>query len=139
MPTLKKDLETVTLLTEKVNLLCDQLGIKTTAGRNFVFNSLANALLMDQKQQDYGSRNISGFGTFGVVVRMNDKFERLKSLFNKGRRRRAVNESIIDTFRDISNYATIALMIETNQWRMDETSKDEIAKEEEQTVEEPPF
>jgi len=94
---------------------------------------------MDQKQQDYGPRNISGFGTFGVVVRMNDKFERLKSLFNKGRRRRAVNESIIDTFRDISNYATIALMIETNQWPMDETSKDEIAKGEKQTVEEPPF
>jgi hypothetical protein len=47
---------------------------------------------------------------------MNDKMERLKTLFNKGRRKRAINESIVDTFRDISNYAIIALMLELGRW-----------------------
>lgn len=95
--------------------LADQLGLKTSAGRIFLRIALENTLLMDGKQQDYGSKNISSFGTFGVVVRMNDKFERIKNLF-KTKRKRAVNESIRDTFRDVSNYANIALMLEAKEW-----------------------
>lgn len=95
--------------------LCKVLNIETLAGQIFLKIALENAILMDRKQKDYGSRNISGFGVFGVVVRMNDKFERVKNLFNK-HRKRAVNESIVDSFRDISNYAIIALMLESHQW-----------------------
>lgn len=91
------------------------LGLKTQAGKEFLKIALENAILMDKKQQDYGSKNISGFGVFGVVVRMNDKFERIKNLFGN-RRKRAVNESIRDSFRDISNYAIIALMLESGKW-----------------------
>ena len=47
---------------------------------------------------------------------MSDKMERLANLFNKGRRRKAVNESIIDTFRDIANYGVIAMMLEEGKW-----------------------
>lgn len=95
--------------------LCDQLGLQTAAGRIFLRIALENTLLMDGKQVDYGSKNISGFGTYGVVVRMSDKMERIKNLFGK-KRRRAVNESILDSFRDISNYANIAIMTETKSW-----------------------
>jgi hypothetical protein len=98
-----------------VNVIADSLGIKTSAGREFLQIALENALLMDRKQQDYGSKNISSFGVFGVVVRMNDKFERIKNLFNN-RRKRAVNESIRDSFRDVSNYAIIALILEMGKW-----------------------
>lgn len=98
-----------------VNQLADQLGLKTVAGKVFLRIALENTLLMDGKQCDYGSKNISSFGTYGVVVRMSDKFERIKNLFGK-KRRRAVNESILDSFRDISNYANIALMVERKEW-----------------------
>ena len=91
------------------------LDLKTTAAQEFLRFALQNLVIFDNKQQDYGSENISDFGTFGVVVRMNDKFRRLKTLFNK-RRKRPVNESIEDSFRDISNYAIIALMLEKNLW-----------------------
>lgn len=91
------------------------LKIQTHAGKLALLIALENVKLLDKKQLDYGSKNISGFGTFGVVVRMNDKFERIKNLF-KNKRRRAVNESIKDSFRDLSNYAIIAYMVETNQW-----------------------
>ena len=91
------------------------LHLKTVAAKEFLRFSLENVLLMDSKQSDYGSENISSYGTFGVVVRMNDKFMRIKNLFNH-RRKRAINESIRDTFRDISNYAIIALMLETHKW-----------------------
>ncbi len=99
----------------QVNVIADSLGLKTNEAREFLTIALENALLMDKKQQDYGSKNISSFGTFGVVVRMNDKFERIKNLFNN-KRKRAVNESIHDSFRDISNYAIIALMLEQGKW-----------------------
>jgi hypothetical protein len=112
MPTLKQDLETV----ETLAIWWADLPLKTKAAQEFLRLALANAILMDRKQQDYGPGNIAAFGTFGVTVRMNDKMERLKTLFNKGRRKRAINESIIDTFRDISNYAIIALMLELERW-----------------------
>lgn len=95
--------------------LCNEVGVKTMAGKIALQIALENVILLDRKQQDYGPKNVSGFGTFGVVVRMNDKFERIKHLFNN-RRRRAVNESILDSFRDISNYAIIAVMLEKKVW-----------------------
>lgn len=98
-----------------MDILCQDLGLRTATGRIFLRIALENTLLMDGKQVDYGSKNISGFGTYGVVVRMSDKMERIKNLFGK-KRRRAVNESILDSFRDISNYANIAIMTETKNW-----------------------
>jgi hypothetical protein len=92
------------------------LGLKTAVATNFLKLALENVVLFDNKQQDYGPRNMSAFGTFGVVVRMNDEFEMLKTLFGKKRRRRAINEAVLKAFRDISNLALIAYMIETKQW-----------------------
>lgn len=102
-------------LDSQFDVLCRQLNIETSAGKIFLRNALENVCLMDGKQKDYGSKNISSFGMFGVVVRMNDKFERVKNLFNS-KRKRAVNESIIDSFRDISNYAIIAKMLHDKEW-----------------------
>lgn len=99
----------------KLQSVVESLDLKTLAGKEFLSIALENTLLMDKKQLDYGSGNISGYGTFGVVVRMNDKFERIKNLFNN-RRKRAANESIMDSFRDISNYGIIAVMLETGKW-----------------------
>lgn len=105
--------------------VCHELGIQTLAGREALRIALENIKLLDCKQLDYGPRNISGFGVFGVVVRMNDKFERIKNLFNMGRRRRATNEAILDTFKDISNYAIIAEMLDTGKWPNEEPSPKE--------------
>jgi len=95
--------------------LAKKLGIETQAAKMFLAIALENCILMDNKQKDYGSANIRKGGTFGCVLRSSDKFERLFNLFNN-RRRKAVNESIIDSFRDISNYMNIAIMLEKGQW-----------------------
>lgn len=99
----------------KFDKLCIELNIQTSAGKIFLRHALENSCLMDGKQQDYGSKNISSFGMFGVVVRMSDKFERIKNLFNQ-KRKRSVNESIVDSFQDISNYAIIARMLHDKEW-----------------------
>ncbi len=92
-----------------------QLGLKTQASRAVISVMLSNLRLFDRKQQDYGPRNISGWGTLGVIVRMSDKFERLKTLLGK-KRRKPQNESVMDSLTDIANYAIIATLVEKGEW-----------------------
>lgn len=92
------------------------LQLKTGHAKEFLRIALANSLLFDRKQQDYGPDNISEYGTFGCVIRASDKFKRLKHLYHAGRRRKAINESIEDTFRDIGNYMNISLICELGRW-----------------------
>ena len=67
-----------------------------------------------RKQRDYGPGNIKAFGDFGVLVRANDKFERLKNLYkNEGEPQ---NEPIDDSWMDESNYGTIARMYRNGDW-----------------------
>lgn len=70
------------------------------------------AELMIAKQHDYGHRNITDFGEFGVLVRLNDKVARLRNLYSKSREPK--NESVNDSWMDICNYAAIALMLRGN-------------------------
>lgn len=91
------------------------LGCTEELTRDFIRFTLENIQLFDRKQHDYGARNIAGYGTFGVIVRMSDKHARLQSLFHKKRRPR-VQESIDDSLKDISNYSTIARMVERKVW-----------------------
>lgn len=84
--------------------------------QDFLDRALINVQLFDRKQTDYGSRNISDFGLPGVIVRMNDKWQRIINLTKGGRRKRARNESLRDSFNDISNYALIATLLIDNKW-----------------------
>lgn len=72
--------------------------------------------LLISKQKDYGHRNITDTGVIGLIVRMNDKIARLKNLHGftdeTYKVKSAKNESITDTWKDIANYAIIALMLE---------------------------
>ena len=80
--------------------------------------------LMVRKQTDYGPGNISAFGELGVLVRLSDKLERLKNLLltrdAQGRitmnPAAPANESVEDSYRDLLNYALIALMVRQGQW-----------------------
>lgn len=65
--------------------------------------------LLIAKQHDYGHSNITDFGELGVLVRANDKMARLKNLLNCSSIPK--NESIEDSWRDLSNYGIIALLI----------------------------
>ena len=120
MNDLRKDLEKVNSIGQlPIDEVCKALEIDTDAGKTFVRFCLANAMLMNRKQKDYGPRNISQGGTYGCLIRMSDKISRIFNLYNKqGCKRRAINESIEDSFRDIANYSIIALMVENNQWPM---------------------
>jgi hypothetical protein len=108
----------------EMTVLVERLGIKTTAATQFLVHSLENTLLMDKKQLDYGPGNIAKFGEFGCVVRMNDKIERIANLAKSQAVSGTVvttmtppqNEPLEDSYRDIANYALIALMVHKGEW-----------------------
>lgn len=109
-----------TALQDIVDYIVDHTSITTHQGKNALAIAVTNCVLLDCKQKDYGPNNISVFGELGVIVRVNDKFERLKHLTKPLFEGRSAdgpkNESIEDTWKDIANYATIALMLRNGVW-----------------------
>jgi hypothetical protein len=66
--------------------------------------------LLKAKGHDYAGNedclsNLRRFGSPGIIVRLSDKFSRLESLLKSGGYRAVQGESLIDTLRDIRNYA----------------------------------
>jgi hypothetical protein len=75
------------------------------------------ATIMYQRQADYGAGNINnayGGALNGVVVRMGDKYERIKNLLTINADPQG--ERITDSFIDLANYCVIALMLLNNTW-----------------------
>ncbi len=74
--------------------------------------------LFVKKQLDYGPRNIGDlyerFGMTSLLVRMNDKMQRLINLTSK--ESDPNNESIEDSLKDLANYSLIGLMLLRGHW-----------------------
>jgi hypothetical protein len=115
------------MATTNNDILKMSLVLKTDLAKAIAPVMVTNLELLDRKQQDYGSRNLTEFGTMGVVVRMSDKMERIKNLIKKRDARSEVdadklppsaplNESIADSFLDLANYAYIAYVMHTKKW-----------------------
>jgi hypothetical protein len=70
------------------------------------------------KQRDYGPLNISlapGGPINGLLVRMNDKMQRLINLtYNTDEEPN--NEAIKDSYEDLANYCVIAMMVLDGKW-----------------------
>jgi hypothetical protein len=89
--------------------------IKTTMGKEAHTLALNFVRVLDSKQQDYGSENITISGELGVVVRAQDKLCRLRHLLAKNE---GVNhESIDDSWMDLANYGIIGHMLHNGVWR----------------------
>jgi hypothetical protein len=69
-----------------------------------------------KKQASYGSGNISSFGELGVLVRMNDKMERLKNLVIKNKDNPLKDETVEDTYLDLADYSLIAMLVRRGLW-----------------------
>jgi hypothetical protein len=82
--------------------------------------------LFAKKHLDYGPDNISAgtnlsnddeidFALSGLWYRISDKVNRWKNMIIT--RRKPENETLIDTFQDLSNYAIIAQLVEKGKWK----------------------
>ena len=100
-----------------VGLIHSSLGCTEKQTFDFIKIALEDIILFDNKQRDYGPDNIAEFGEFGVLVRANDKLARLKNLLKLNSDIRPSNESIQDTWTDLSVYGIIARLVRTGLWR----------------------
>ena len=84
--------------------------------------------LFAKKHLDYGMHNVSAgtnlesadeieFAMTGLWYRLSDKINRWKNIIISGRK--AQNETLIDTFQDITNYGIIAQLVKKGLWKND--------------------
>lgn len=84
--------------------------------------------LFAKKHLDYGMHNVTAgtnldtadeveFAMTGLWYRISDKINRWKNMIISGRK--AQNETIIDTFQDITNYGIIAQLVKRGMWKND--------------------
>jgi hypothetical protein len=75
--------------------------------------------ILAEKQQDYGPLNIAlapGGPLNGLLVRMNDKLQRLINLtYNPTGKPN--NEAIADSYADLANYCVISMMVLDGVWK----------------------
>jgi hypothetical protein len=80
-----------------------------------VYDELMSVLL--KKHKDYGPKNIAdapGGALNGLRVRIHDKTARINNLVDS--QRKAEYESLEDSFKDLANYAIIALLVLRDKW-----------------------
>lgn len=75
-----------------------------------------NVQLFVKKHFDYGPNNVHRLGILGLLMRMEEKIERVRKLQSMDSHDKPINESLEDSLRDISNYATITLMYHKHTW-----------------------
>ena len=64
--------------------------------------------------------NLRGFGSYGVLVRIGDKFSRLRNFYKTGELQIA-NEKIEDTMKDLINYSLFLFIL----WQQENETKSE--------------
>ena len=106
-------------------IMAQALGLKTAMAKKAIKCKIENILLFDKKQSDYGSKNIAAWdkkdlNILGVGFRLNDKLQRMMNLTWKRIESKespeVIEESMIDTAKDIENYGTILELLESDEW-----------------------
>tara|TARA_Y100000816_G_scaffold34539_1_gene22007 strand:- start:454 stop:684 length:231 start_codon:yes stop_codon:yes gene_type:complete len=69
----------------------------------------ANRLLFQQKNKDYGN-SFHDYDLIGILVRLNDKLNRIISITDNKYRIQVSDEKVEDTVNDLYNYCIIGLI-----------------------------
>ena len=92
-------------------------GLDVPSNQSLIACALYNLTIMDKKNRDYGSNNVSEYGAMGVLVRMRDKYHRAVRLQESGGASAVMDESLFDTWGDMSNYSRIGQAIALGLWK----------------------
>ena len=72
-------------------------------------------VLIRRKNEMYGDGNIDTIGQNGIIIRIQEKIERLKHLLEN--KNNPVEEPLEDTWKDIIGYGIIGLMVNREKWK----------------------
>ena len=97
------------------------LEIDGSSGSVFIEEEMAKLMrevfeTFKKKQANYGKGNIAKFGERGVLIRCNDKIERLINLVWDEKPNALADEGIEDTWEDLADYGLIALLVRRGVW-----------------------
>ena len=70
--------------------------------------------LLCRKQADYGHGNINAFGLRGIIIRMNDKVQRIMNLHHTACTPN--HECLTDSVNDLAIYGTIMQVLRQGNW-----------------------
>lgn len=101
---LEKSKRYYNILVNLAILSLNMLVIKTSKTREMIMDK--NRDLFEAKNSDYGN-SFEDFGLIGILVRLNDKINRLKSITQNGIK--VNDEKMEDTINDLYNYCVIGL------------------------------
>jgi len=93
----------IDLAKNSLTILCV---LKKTDSETILTN---NATLFEKKNADYGNSFVD-FALIGIIVRLNDKINRILNLGGAPSANMQVDEKIEDTINDLYNYCIIGLM-----------------------------
>ncbi len=122
--------------TKLTDIIWESLDCTEAQTKDIIDVMLSDIALFDKKQRDYGPENIAKFGLTGVLVRSSDKIERLINLqtisIDSVQYKPEANESVADSWQDLSVYGVIARVLMANKWvcKGDINSVQEVMNEE---------
>ena len=93
----------IDLAKNSLTILCV---LKKTCSETIMTN---NVTLFEKKNADYGNSFVD-FALIGIIVRLNDKINRILNLVGVPASNMLVDEKIEDTINDLYNYCIIGLM-----------------------------
>jgi hypothetical protein len=99
---------------ETAHDVADKILKKKNCLYDCTFASIAQEItdLHDKKNHDYGDaayQSYLDFGLISYVIRLGDKYNRLKSLTKPGATMEVKEESIVDTLKDLAAYSIMAI------------------------------
>ena len=72
--------------------------------------------LFCKKNEDYGPSSIAALGPQGVVIRLFDKYSRIKTLLFSQKEESVLDESLEDSVMDLIDYGVILLLLLRGDW-----------------------
>jgi len=82
--------------------------------RRMALQMMYNLMAFTKKHQDYGRANIALGGEVGLLIRMNDKVQRMMTLHHAAATPN--HESVTDSINDLAVYGTIMQIVRAGNW-----------------------
>lgn len=83
--------------------------------------------LLVSKRRSYGPSNLVEDGGYGILIRDSDKTSRLRTMYKSGTYANDDGDSMMDAWRDKLGYATLAILMETEEHTRREKERRENA------------
>jgi len=102
-----------------IALIANQLELTNDFSKKFIREALNSIIKFDKKHTEKGFGEFQKFGAFGVVVRIDEKYQELLENYKNGNTSQFPKEILEKDWEDIAVYALMGKLIEEGEWKND--------------------